>query len=187
MLEYTTKEIVQGISKNENIIVQYVYDKFFTDILIIVENYGGNRDDAFDVFQDAMIILYEEIKSENSKEIMNFKSYFATLCKFTWFNTNRKDRYNGYKYVSTDEFLPEIEFRKVSIIWAEKLEKEKRVRIFISSFIEMKSKCQMIIRMVAYGWKTEDIAENLGMALSYAYKRRKLCIQTLIKLVKQKL
>lgn len=187
MLEYTTKEIVEGILKNDNIIVQYVYDKFFNNIRIIVENYGGNKDDAFDIFQDVMIVLYEQIKSEDSKEITNFKSYFTTLCKFAWLNTNRKNRYNGYKYVDTDDFLPEIEYKKTSMIWDEKLEKEKRVRIFISSFIEMRSTCQKLIRMIAYGWRTEDIAENLGITLTYAYKKRKSCIHALIKLVKQKL
>ena len=187
MLEYTTKEIVEGISRNDNIIIQYIYDKYFTDILRIIEYYGGNKDDAFDIFQDVMLTIYQQITSGEAKEIQNFRPYFATLCKFTWLKTLRSGKFNEHKIIGVDELLPEVEFEKVSSIWSEKLEKERRERLFISSFIEMDSTCQKIIRRIAYGWKTDDIADELGITLAYAYKRRKMCIRKLLNLVKQKM
>ncbi len=187
MLEYTTEEIVEGISKNDNVVIQYVYDRYFLEILRIVEYYGGNKNDAFDIFQDVMLTIFEQLTTGEGKEITNFRPYFISLCKFTWLKALRNGKYNENKAIDVSSLLPEVEYREIAMIWNENIEKEMRDKLFISSFIDLNSACQKIIRRVAYGWKTEKIADDLGITLAYAYKRRAMCIQKLIKLIKQKM
>lgn len=187
MLQYTTQEILKGILENNNVIVQYIYDRYFHDIRKFIEKFGGSKDDALDVFQDGIIVIYEQMKSGEVKEITNFRTYFFSICKFKWFNTIRDGKFGDYTTVEMEEILPAFEFKQVSEGWSDVLEKERRVKIYFNSFMELSSTCQMMIRYVAHGWAIEDIATKMNFSVLYTYKKRQLCLNKLIEVVNKKL
>jgi len=187
VLQYTTQEILKGILENNSVIVQYIYDRYFHGIRKFIEKFGGSKDDALDVFQDGIIVIYEQMKSGNVKEIANFRAYFFSICKFKWFNTIRDGKFSDYATVEMEEILPAFEFKQVSESWSDVLEKERRVKVYFNSFMELSSTCQMMIRYVAHGWAIEDIAAKMDFSVPYTYKKRQLCLNKLIEVVTKKL
>ncbi len=187
MLEFTTQEILNGIQKNNSIVVQYIYDKYFHGIKKFIEKFGGSKDDALDVFQDGIVLIYEQLISGEIKQIDSFKGYFFSICKFKWFNTIRNGKVGDYTNVEMEEILPSFEFNQHSESWNDQLEKEKRVKVYFNSFMELESTCQMMIRYVAYGWTIEDIADKMNLSVTYTYRKRKACLNKLIQLVEERL
>lgn len=187
MLQYTTQEILKGILENNSIIIQYIYDRYFHGINKFIEKFGGSRDDALDVFQDGIIVIYEQMKSGDVKQIDNFRGYFFSICKFKWFNMIRNGKFDEFTTVDMEEILPAFEYQEISESWSDVIEKERRVKVYFNCFMELSSICQKMIRYVAYGWAIEDIAAEMNLSVRYTYRKRQLCLDKLIEFVNQKL
>lgn len=187
MLQYTSEEILKGILENNRIVVQYIYDRYFLRINKFIEELGGSKNDAQDVFQDGIVAIYEQLASGEAKHIKSFGAYFQTICKFTWIKIMRDGKFGEYKTVDMEEYIPELEYQKFSGKWSTIMEKERRTRIFFNSFMELGSTCQRMIRYIAYGWVTEDIAAAMNLSVPNASKIRLMCTKELIESVKQEL
>ncbi len=187
MQEYTTQQILKGISDNNSVVIQHVYDRYFNEIKKFIEKHGGSYDDAMDIFQDSIIVIYEQMQSGKASKIKTFRSYFYSVCKFRWFNTIRDGRFGEFTNVELEEILPEFEFNVLSPDLGEVMEKERRVRIYFRSFMELDSVCQKMIRYVAYGWAIEDIAREMNFSVIYTYRKRQQCLDKLMKKVEEKL
>tara|TARA_B100001971_G_C18088120_1_gene482007 strand:- start:583 stop:894 length:312 start_codon:yes stop_codon:yes gene_type:complete len=99
----------------------------------------------------------------------------------------RDNKSGEYTTVEMEEILPALEFKQISEGWTDLLEKERRVKIYFRSFMELSGTCQMMVRYVAYGWAIEDIAAEMNFSVTYTYRKRQACLNKLIELVKQKL
>ncbi len=174
MLQYTTQEILKGILENNSVIIQYIYDNYFHGIKKFIEKFGGSKDDAMDIFQDGIIVIYEQMKSGEIKPISNFRGYFFSICKFKWFNTIRDGKFSEFTNIELEEILPSVEYKKISEGWSDVFEKERRVKVYFNSFMELSSTCQMMIRYVAYGWAIEDIAAEMDFSVPYTYRTTNL-------------
>ena len=62
MKEIASEKILKGIIDNDHRVMQYIYEKYFESIKGFVIRHGGSKDDAWDVFQDGIIVIYEQIK-----------------------------------------------------------------------------------------------------------------------------
>ncbi len=187
MQQYTTQEILKGILENNSIIVQFIYDRYFHEIKKFIEKFGGNNDDALDVFQDGIIVIYEQMTKGETSKIKNFRGYFFSVCKFKWFNTIRDGKYSELTKVDMEEILPAFEYKQVSENLSDALEKERRVKVYFNSFMDLPSVCQKMIRFVAYGWAIEDIAAEMNLSVVYTYRKRQACLNKLIELVEDRL
>lgn len=187
MKEYSTHEILKGISENNNVVIQFIYDRYFRDINKFIEKFGGTYDDAMDIFQDSIIVIFEQMRNREVKKIDNFRSYFFSICKFKWFNTLRDGKVSEITNVEMEEILPSFEYNVLSEKLNEVFEKERRVKIYFKSFMELKSNCQKMIRFVAYGWAIEDIAAEFNYSVAYTYRKRQQCLNKLIELVEMKI
>ena len=76
----SNKIILEGYLNKDRIILEYVYKKFFEEIKIYIKNNSGNDEDAQDVFQDANIIVYSNIKNKTIKIKSSFKDYLFSVC-----------------------------------------------------------------------------------------------------------
>jgi len=185
--EYTTQEILKGISENNSVIVQYIYDRYFHSIRKFIEKFGGGKDDALDVFQEGIIVIYEQLLEKKIKPIKNFRTYFFSICKFKWFNMIRDGKYDGFTTIEMEDILPSLEYQQSLGDLSTTLEKERRVKVYFNGFMELSSTCQMMIRYIAHGWAIEDIAEEMNFSVAYTYRKRQLCLNKLIELIEEKL
>lgn len=187
MNKYTTQEILKGILENNSKIVQYIYDRYFHSIRKFIEKFGGGNDDALDVFQEGIIVIYEQLLSGEIRPINNFRTYFFSICKFKWFNMIRDGKFDEFTTIEMEEILPALEYQHNLGNLNEKLEKERRVRVYFNGFMELSSSCQMMIRYIAHGWSIEDIANEMNFSVAYTYRKRQLCLNKLIEIVEHKL
>lgn len=187
MQEYTTQEILKGIAENNNIIVQYIYDKYFKGMIKFIDKFGGSYDDAMDIFQDGIIVIYEQMKNGNGSKIVNFKSYFYSVCKFKWFNMIRDGKYGEFTNIEMEEILPTFEYNVLSDKISDIVEKERRVKVYFNGFMQLNSMCQKIVRLTAHGWAVEDIAAEMNFSVVYTYRKRQNCLNKLSELVKKRL
>lgn len=82
--EINEQALLKGLAKNDSKAVEALYKSHFTMIQHFVLNNNGSFDDARDLFQEAMITLYEKVQSDSFVLSCQIKTYLFSICKNLW-------------------------------------------------------------------------------------------------------
>ncbi|GAA3972848.1 RNA polymerase sigma factor [Mucilaginibacter dorajii] len=102
----TDSEIVLGILNNSEIVLKRLYTTYFPMILQLIINNNGNEDDAKDIYQEAIIVLYNKVKSGEFELSSKLKTYIYSVCRRLWLKRlSQMNRYGG-DIRDFEEYLP---------------------------------------------------------------------------------
>ena len=82
--EYNEQALLKGLAQNDSRAVEALYKSHFSMIQHFVTNNNGSFDDARDIFQEAMITLYEKVQLDNFALTCQIKTYLFSICKNLW-------------------------------------------------------------------------------------------------------
>jgi RNA polymerase sigma factor (sigma-70 family) len=151
----TLGEIVDGIKKRDNKVLTIIYKNLFPGISNYVINHGGNADDAKDVFQESVIIIFRQIEDNSIDIKTGFENYLYGIARYVWLNMLRNKDIHNRNINQVEE--PEIEYNPFEEI----IDDEIELRIFRKHFLEMGIECQKILKLSVNGVSNKTIAEML--------------------------
>ena len=82
--EINEQALLKGLANNDSKAVEALYKSHFSMIQHFVINNNGSFDDARDVFQEAMITLYEKVQDDHFTLTCQIKTYIFSICKHLW-------------------------------------------------------------------------------------------------------
>ena len=82
--EYNEHSLLKGLANNDSSAVETLYKRHFGMIQHFVTNNNGSFDDARDIFQEAMIALYEKVQNDSFTLTCQIKTYLFSICKNLW-------------------------------------------------------------------------------------------------------
>ena len=82
--ELNEQALLKGLAQNDSKAVEALYKSHFSMIQHFVTNNNGSFDDARDIFQEAMITLYEKVQLNNFALTCQIKTYLFSICKNLW-------------------------------------------------------------------------------------------------------
>jgi RNA polymerase sigma factor (sigma-70 family) len=82
--EINEQLLLKGLVANDTKAVETIYKENFAMIQSFIINNNGSYDDARDIFQEAMITLYEKAKSESFVLTCLIKTYLYSVCRRLW-------------------------------------------------------------------------------------------------------
>jgi RNA polymerase sigma factor (sigma-70 family) len=82
--EGNEKALLLGLARNDKKAVETIYKENYNMIQSLVINNNGSTDDAKDIFQEAMIVLYEKAKSGTFELNCQIKTYVYSVCRRLW-------------------------------------------------------------------------------------------------------
>lgn len=82
--EFSEQVLLKGLAKNDAKAIETIYKNNFNMVQSFVLNNNGSYDDARDIFQEAMIVLYENVKSEKFVLTCQIKTYLYSICRRLW-------------------------------------------------------------------------------------------------------
>jgi RNA polymerase sigma factor (sigma-70 family) len=89
-------EVILGILNNSESVLKRLYHAYFPMVLQLIINNNGNTDDAKDIYQEAIIILYNKVKGGNFELSSKLKTYIYSICRRLWLKRlNQMNRYGG--------------------------------------------------------------------------------------------
>ena len=106
----TEQALIRGLSVNDKSAVEIIYSDNYGVIQNLILNNNGSEEDAKDIFQEALIVLYEKSKSVEFELNCQIKTYLYSVSKRLWLKRLQKNsRYelqsNGFEetvYVEDD-------------------------------------------------------------------------------------
>ncbi len=78
------QELLKGLARNDKNSIESIYRENYTSIQSFVVNNSGSVDDARDIFQEAMIVLYEKSRLATFTLNCQIKTYVYSICRRLW-------------------------------------------------------------------------------------------------------
>ena len=78
------KEVFRSVGNNEKGAIEAVYKENYSMIQHFIISNNGTEDDARDVFQEAMMVLYEKSRSPEFELTCQIKTYLYSVCRRLW-------------------------------------------------------------------------------------------------------
>ena len=181
--KYTEAEILDGILKNSDRMILYIYKSYFPGVKSMVYNFHSLVLDADDVFQDGLVAATRNIIEKRFNGDSTFNTYLTSICR----NICLKQMERAKKMQTFSADPPET---------AEN-EPDQEELIHRLTFLKdkMEDKCQEIIdlrfgisnenedmkQMVdsSSNIRFEEIAVTLNIAVDNARQRFKRCLEKL--------
>lgn len=76
--------LLKGLALNDSKAIETIYKDNFSMVQAFILQNNGSYDDARDIFQEAMIALYEKAQSESFVLTCQIKTYVYSICRRLW-------------------------------------------------------------------------------------------------------
>jgi RNA polymerase sigma factor (sigma-70 family) len=169
---------VKAILNSNQPVLRHIYAKFLPPVANLIKQHGGTHADALDVFQDALIIIFEKAQKPDFQLSGSFFSYLYGVCRNVWGNKlQKKDNQTVtidglFKLSDNNDLHPHIE-------------RQEKEQVFWMAFEKLGKDCRLILQLFFEGHSMEEICSTLGQSsVGYTKKRKFHCKEALIQLVK---
>jgi RNA polymerase sigma factor (sigma-70 family) len=82
--EINEQALLKGLASNETKAIETLYKDNFGMVQTYILQNNGSYDDARDIFQEAMIALYEKAQSDSFVLTCQIKTYVYSICRRLW-------------------------------------------------------------------------------------------------------
>jgi RNA polymerase sigma factor (sigma-70 family) len=82
--DQTEKELLKGLAGNDRKASETIYKQHYNMVQALIVNNNGTAEDARDIFQEAMLVLYEKARSGNFELNCQLKTYIYSVCRRLW-------------------------------------------------------------------------------------------------------
>ncbi len=166
--------ILEKISRGDEKALDYLYRKYYKMMTNIVLKNSGTEQEAKDIYQDALIVFWQKVISNQLVLTSKISTYLYSVCLNLW----RKELERKSKL--SNEQKDEAQYIDQ--------ESSERSRIIHECIGELGDTCKKILMYYYFDdMSMQDIANKLGMANTETVKTKKYkCKKRLDSLIKAK-
>lgn len=81
---WTDEELLMGLANGSDDALGQLYRRYFPMVLHLVMTNTGTEDDAKDIYQEALIVLYEKVRSGSLELHCQLKTYLYSVSRRLW-------------------------------------------------------------------------------------------------------
>jgi RNA polymerase sigma factor (sigma-70 family) len=176
MIHYTVEAILKGLKSNDNEVLNFIYRKYFPEIRFFVIKNSGSDEDAQDVFQEAIIIIYKKLRDGVLDLTCSFKTYLYSVCRIVWLKQLEKRK------IKKDGFSDNQVFVDLQEGVDEMAEEQERYKLYQKHFQTLHVDCQTILKLFLEKVPLKEIANRMNInSEKYLKKRKFQCKEILVK------
>ena len=172
-------ELFAAFQAGERHALKQVYKDCWPMVAGFVRQNNGDKTDAEELFQEAILVLYEKTRNPDFQLTCSIKTYLYAVCRNRWFNQLR----DGAKTTFIDE-----EAEAVADEFAQENEREPLEQDLAHALDELGEPCRQVL--LGYYFEKlslEQLASRLGYASANVAKQRKFkCLERMKKMFLKK-
>ena len=174
----TDKGYINAILTGDKRGLKDIYTKYLPRISNYITKNSGSADDAKDVFQEALIVLFKKARQGDFQLSSAFYTYLFGVCKNIWGNRLQKASRSKVTSISEEkEFADTDEMDAI-------MQVEERHQLFRAKLRAMGADCQKLLKLFFKKVPMKEIVEIMNFSsVSYAKKRKFQCKEKLIAMV----
>ena len=185
MSELGDKELmnlIKSVNSSENDKgFRYMYQEYLGMVQNVVLNNSGDSQDGEDVFQDGMIVLFNQARKPDFELRCTIKTYLYSICRNLWLKKLRKSS----RIVELSESI--TQFVAIDESQLKTLEVTEEKEIIANYMSQLSDGCREILKYFYFEKKKmTEIAQLLGLANEQGAKNKKsMCMKKLKSLMKE--
>ncbi|MGC8864351.1 MAG: RNA polymerase sigma factor [Bacteroidales bacterium] len=178
MRRLVTSEILEGIRRNDPQVLHYVYQTYFKKVVHFVTSNSGTSTEASDVFQEALIVVFQRVRKEGPTLTRSFRSFFLGVIRNLWLKQLEARRRTQFQELSDSGDIDVFQVRDDLYSAYD----EALLRQLIHKYFNgLSEQCRTILELYARKMSVKDIAEQLGLTENFVKKRKYECKEKLIR------
>jgi len=160
------RALLEGLATSDKKAVETIYKENYNMVQSLIINNNGSSDDAKDIFQEAMIVLYEKVRSGSFELNCQIKTFVYSVSRRLWLK--RLQQQNRYaapgdsmeNVVAVEEDLEEHEQRNAEYEMMEKAVSNlgEPCKSLLEAYYLQKQNMQVIA--ANFGYTNADNAKN---------------------------
>ena len=160
------RALLEGLATSDKRAVETIYQENYNMVQSLIINNNGSSDDAKDIFQEAMIVLYEKVRSGTFELNCQIKTFVYSVSRRLWLK--RLQQQNRYaapgdsmeNVVAVEEDLEEHEQRNAEYEMMEKAISNlgEPCKSLLEAYYLQKQNMQVIA--ANFGYTNADNAKN---------------------------
>ena len=173
-MSYNSTELISQLKNGSSDAYNPLYEKSYPSVEKFIVNNSGTVNDAKDIFQDTLLVLFKKVREDNFELTASLKTYVIAISKNLWFKKLRhisNQQETSLTDFHSNKFFCEIE----SAILKEKSYWE-RLQIYLT---KISSHCNNLLKSMFFKSKTiEDIQLEYGYTSKHnAQNQKHKCLQ----------
>jgi RNA polymerase sigma factor (sigma-70 family) len=165
--KYSEKELIRGIINENNDVILYIYNNSFRPVRHMITNNSGSEEDARDIFQDSLIILYKKLKARSLKLRCSVSTFIYSIARLLWL---KELKTRGMASKSIDDYDGwEDEENNITRMY----EENERLKFYRRIFEQLSEDCRKILKMVMNSYTIAEITSIMGYSSEQHTKNRR--------------
>jgi len=180
---YTDSDLIEGLSRNNSQAIREIYRLYQSMLTKWIVTRGGAENDAYDIFQEGLMVLYEKAHNPEFALTCKLSTYLFAVCKRLWFKKLEASSQVSFLQEMADEDDHDIEAQYHDDV-AHHLEKEIDFQLLESAMNQLGEPCNGLLKAFYLEEKNmQDIAKQFGYTNAENAKTQKYkCLNRLKKL-----
>lgn len=156
----TDEQILEKIRKGDESALDYLYKQHYKMMLRLVTKNNGNEDEAQDVFQEALIVVWQKAHKEDFVLTAKLSTYIYSVCQNLW----RKEL----------ERKSRLSHETIEGATSSNDEAQERIRIVRECITALGETCKKVLFYYYFDeLSMQDIADKMGFANADTAKTKK--------------
>ena len=156
--ERNEQALLQGLARSDKKAIETIYKENYNMVQALIINNNGSGDDAKDIFQETMIVLYERVRSGTFELNCQIKTYVYSVSRRLWLK--RLQQMNRY--------APGLENLQETVPVEEEIEEHDRINnefhVMDKAISSLGEPCKSLLE--AYYLQKKNMQE---IAISFGY------------------
>ncbi|MGY3795864.1 RNA polymerase sigma factor [uncultured Aquimarina sp.] len=162
----TDQAVINGILNGDQEILTIFYRDNISYIQGYILRHSGTMQDVEDIFQDALVVLYQKIKSGTFEIRVPLTTYFYGICKNTWRTRLRKKH-----QIVFDETMIDTKKETIDAITSS-IENDEREHLYRKHFQKLSTSNRSLMLLYFEGKSVNEISKITGYTPGYTRKKK---------------
>ena len=181
MTPHPDQQYISALLNNNTVLLKQLYENYAFKIKVMIIRNNGTEADAADIFQEALLAIYQRAKKENFVLTCPLEAYLYLICKNRWINELNKRGVRRVTFTDTEGFNHgEDSFKEAEIIHNQ----YERRNLLLQKVTELGEGCRQLLALSWSGLPMDEVAKKLQNTYGYIRKKKSECMAKLIALVK---
>ena len=170
---------IEGLLRGDTTLIRSIYRQYVPKVAGYIQRWGGSKQDVEDIFQDALMIIYNKAQQEDFQLTSSFYAYLLGICQRLWYNKKKKKANQMITLEQNETYMIDDQSIVEEMITLEKQQ------LLDDNLQNLSAVCRQILTMGAKGSSIKEIMTVLGLnSETYTRTRKARCKKKLIELIK---
>ncbi len=177
-VQFSDEEFIEGLRSGNNEVLKALYKKHFQLVLKFIVNNNGTQEAAQDIYQECIIVLYENAQNPGFQLHCQLQTYIYSVARRLWLKQLKKA---GKTFLMKED--EDMDLADVGEDITQHLQKESDLEKLSTSMSQLGEPCQSLIRdFYVNRLSMDEISAKFGYTNADNAKNQKYkCLQRLKK------